>query len=169
MKQALSYKVWESTIMTGPRLRLPKNIKLDDIDKRWVRMIKWQDITWKTIGGDGDSINWLEMEIPLDTDITDGVVVDVQIIKNTFNQLHIDLAEDLRGLGLGTNIYISLIHQLGHIYSSKRRRMNPIIDVLIKSLSRRSDIIHVQNDLGDLLVSTKYNMGNEIIDYFKRI
>lgn len=169
MQYALSYKVWESTIMTGPRLRLPKHIDVDNNDRRWISMIKWSDISWENIGGDGDSIYWLEMKLPLDTDISDGVVVDVQVIKNTLNQIHIDLTEDLRGLGLGTNIYISLIHELGHIYSSKRRRLNPLIDKLIDTLSKRSDIIHVKNDLGDLLVSKHFNMGNQLVDYFKAI
>lgn len=155
--------------MTGPRLRLPKHIDVDNNDRRWISMIKWSDISWENIGGDGDSIYWLEMKLPLDTDISDGVVVDVQVIKNTLNQIHIDLTEDLRGLGLGTNIYISLIHELGHIYSSKRRRLNPLIDKLIDTLSKRSDIIHVKNDLGDLLVSKHFNMGNQLVDYFKAI
>ena len=169
MKLALSYFVWESMITSGTRLRLPKQIKIDDNDKRVVSMIKWSDISWNNIGGDGNSIYWLEMKLPLDTDISDAVVVDVQFIKDTFHQLHINLFEDLRGLGLGTKIYTSLIHQLGHIYSSKRRRLNPIIDILIKSLAKRSDIIHVKNDLGDLLVSKHFDMRDDIIEYFKEI
>ena len=68
MKLALSYFVWESMITSGTRLRLPKQIKIDDNDKRVVSMIKWSDISWNNIGGDGNSIYWLEMKLPLDTD-----------------------------------------------------------------------------------------------------
>ena len=70
---------------------------------------------------------------------------------------------------LGSNIYISLVHELGHIYSSIGRRTNPLITKLIESLSKRSDIIHVKNSLGDLLVSVDFDMKDELVDYFKNI
>ena len=165
----LTYKMWESRILTQPRLRLYKDIDLDQRDKEWVSMIKWSDISWEAIGGDGNNIHWLEMNLPLDTDIAEGVVVDLHMINNTFNQLHVSMTEDLRGLGLGTNIYISLINELGHIYSGIGRRTNPLITRLIESLSNRSDIIHVKNSLGDLLVSVDFDMKDELIEYFKNI
>ena len=165
---AKSFKVWES-INVGPRLRLPKQVEVDVSELYWIKELKWDDLEWSEIGGDGDDIIWLDINTVLDTELFDGVVVDIQRINNTFNQIHIDMAEGLRGIGLGTKIYKSLIHYLGHIYSSKRRRNNPIIEEVLKTISKDRNITHVSNDLGDLYVYNDFEFSSDIINYFKEI
>ena len=107
----LKYKVWESTNgMFGSKgMRIPNQIKLIDDEIEIVRNLRWTDLTWSEIGSDGYSMIWLEMSVPIDLNISKGVMVDIQLINNTLYQIHISLAEDLRGIGLGTKIYRSLI------------------------------------------------------------
>tara|TARA_Y100000389_G_scaffold195186_1_gene226217 strand:+ start:5313 stop:5822 length:510 start_codon:yes stop_codon:yes gene_type:complete len=165
---AKSFEIWES-INIGPRLRLPKQVEVDASELYWIKSLKWRDFRWSEIGGDGDNIIWLDLNTVLDTDLFDGVVVDIQRIHNTFNQIHISMAESLRGIGLGTKIYKSLLHHLGHIYSSKRRGMNPIIYDVLKNISKDKTITHVSNGLGDLYVYNGFEFSSDIIDYFNKI
>lgn len=155
MKQyAKSFKVFEESYYT-PGLRYPKQLDLSKEEIDIVKQFKWTDLDWEQIGNDGHNIAWLNLLQPLDFDISDGVVVDIQIIKGTFYQVHISLAEQLRGIGLGTKIYQSLVRWLGHIYSGKGRRSNPIIENIFNVLRKDPKLKCVSNSLGDMCVDLK--------------
>ena len=154
----------------NPRLRIPEQIKIDKAELHWIKKIRWSDLTWSEIGGDGESITWLEVDTVLDTDIFKGVIVDIQLMHDAFFQLHIELAEDLRGLGLGTKIYLSLINKYGHIYSSRERRENnPVIAKVLDTLANTYNITHVSNVNGDLYVLNDFKLKSQVIEYFNSI
>ena len=152
--RALSYELWES-INGTIGLRIPGQIKVSDEDKEMIHNLKWTDLDWREIGNDGSSIIWLEMKLPIELDITKGVIVDIQLIQETFYQIHISLAEDLRGIGLGTKIYRSIVDWAGHIYSGKGRRHNPIINHVWDNLKSEHGVTCSSNDLGDICISNK--------------
>lgn len=164
----LSYKLWESISFT-PGIRVPEQIELTDDQVDSIKSLNWQDLDWKDIGNDGDSIIWLEISTPLDFDISKGTMVDIQLIGDALYQIHISLAEDLRGKGLGTKIYRSLIEWAGHLYSGKGRRQNPIIDKVWDGLKREEGVSCASNDLGDICVSHNNPDGEELLKYFKSI
>lgn len=165
MNKALTYELWESFDDLGG-IRYPEQIKVDDHDKSWIRKLNWRDLDWKEIGDNSRNIVWLELNIPLETDLYKGIAVDIQIIKGTFYQIHISLAEDLRGLGLGTKIYRSLVDWLGHIYSGKGRRQNPIIDKVWDKLRNSYGVTCKSNELGDICVSDKNPIKQELLTVF---
>lgn len=166
LHKAMTYQIWESFDELGG-IRYPEQIDIDESDKDWVKMLKWKDLDWEQIGDNGKNIVWLQVKVPLDTEILKkGVVVDIQIIKGTLYQIHITLAEELRGIGLGTKIYRSLVDWLGHIYSGKGRRQNPIINKVWKRLGMAFDITCASSDLGDICVSNKNPMKSELLKIF---
>ena len=165
----LKYKVWESTNgMFGSKgMRIPNQIKLIDDEIEIVRNLRWTDLTWSEIGSDGYSMIWLEMSVPIDLNISKGVMVDIQLINNTLYQIHISLAEDLRGIGLGTKIYRSLIDWAGHLYSGKGRRHNPIINKVWHNLKSERGVTCASNDTGDICISNKNPDLDKLIKLFK--
>jgi GNAT superfamily N-acetyltransferase len=167
----LSYRLWESKYKSfgSMGLRIPEHIRISDDDKDIVRRIGWSDLDWNEIGDDGNSIIWLEMKLPIDLDISKGVIVDIQLIQNTFYQIHISLSEDLRGLGLGTKIYRSLVEWAGHLYSGKGRRHNPIINNVWKNLKSEAGVTCSRNDLGDICVSNKNPDKDKLLNRFNSI
>lgn len=163
--RAQSFKIFEASYDT-PGLRYPDQIDISDEEREIVKRIKWTDLDWEQIGDDGNTIAWLKMILPLDIDISDGVIVDVQIIKGTFYQIHISLAEELRGIGLGTKIYQSLVRWLGHIYSGKGRRQNPIMDKVWDKLRSDPKLKCASNSLGDLCVDTENSDADSYLATF---
>jgi len=152
--RALNWELWESVNFT-PGLRLPAQIHPDLETIEIVKNLKWSDLDWKKIGSDGVSVVWLDLKLPADLGIEEGVIVDIQIINNIFYQIHISLAEDLRGIGLGTKIYRSLIDWAGHLYSGKGRRHNPIINKVWRGLENDPGVICMENDIANICISKK--------------
>ena len=144
------FSLWESNT---PGIRYPSQIELSADEKRIIEHdLTWRDLDWKEIGDDGNSIIWLEMIQPLDMDLGKGVIVDIQLIQEKFYQIHINLALELRGIGLGTKIYRSIIDWAGHLYSGKGRRQNPIINKVWSKLNQDSSLECLSNDIADLCV-----------------
>jgi len=165
--KAMQYKLWESFEELGG-LRFPEQIDIDKSDIDWVKKISWRDLDWKQIGDNGRNIIWLELDIPLETDIIKkGVIVDIQIIQGILYQIHITLAEELRGLGLGTKIYRSLVDWLGHLYSGIGRRHNPIINKVWARLKSALGVTCKSNELGDICISDKNPMKDELLEIFR--
>ena len=151
--RALSWEIWESSNFKTPGLRLPRNLELDDSIIDVVKNLNWRDLDWEDIGSDGRSIIWLNLKLPIDLDITEGVIVDIQLIQNTFYQIHISLSESLRGIGLGTKIYRSIIDWAGHLYSGKGRRLNPIVDNVWDGLKSEPGVICLDNKHATICIS----------------
>jgi hypothetical protein len=171
MHRALNYKLWESTYgsIGSVGLRIPDQINLSDKDIEDVRNIEWTNLDWEDFGNDGGSIVWLKMTQPFTDEISKGIVVDIQLIQELFYQIHISLAEDLRGIGLGTKIYRSVVDWTGHLYSGKGRRQNPIVNKVWDNLKNEEGVTCASNDLGDICVSDKNPDKDKLLEMFMSI
>jgi hypothetical protein len=164
---ALSFKMFEKLGSVG--LRIADQLDVSEEEREILSNLKWQDMDWKDIGNDGNNIVWLSMSQPLDIDISRGIIVDIQIINGTFYQIHINMAEELRGLGLGTKIYRSIVDWAGHLYSGKGRRQNPIIEKVWDSLRNERGVKCAHNDIADICVSDKNPDKEDILGVFNRM
>lgn len=164
--RALSFSVWESFT---PGLRIPTQIELSNFEKNQVKLINWKDLNWEDFGNDGNRIVWLNCIEPFDDYISSGIIVDIQLINDTFYQIHISLAESLKGLGLGTKIYRSLVEWAGHLYSDIGRRQNPIIDKVWDNLKREDGVTCEHNHLGDICISNNNPNKDQLLDLFKSL
>jgi hypothetical protein len=164
--RALSFKIWESL---QPGMRIPNQVIVSDEDIEDIKKVKWTDLDWEQIGDDGNTIIWLKMVQPFTDEISNGVIVDIQLIQDTFYQIHINIAENLRGIGLGTKIYRSIIEWAGHLYSGKGRRHNPIINDVWDNLKSESGVTCASNELGDICVSNLNPKGDELLNIFNSI
>lgn len=162
--RALTFSLWESLT---PGLRIPDQIQLTEVELDNIKSIKWEDLDWEDFGNDGNSIVWLRPIAPFNENINKGIIVDIQLISDTFYQIHISLAESLRGIGLGTKIYRSLIDWAGHLYSGKGRRHNPIINNVWNNLKDYDGITCETSDIGDICISNKNPSKDQLLNLFK--
>ena len=162
--RALTFSIWESLT---PGLRLPDQVKLTSFEKEYVKLIDWTDLDWEDFGNDGNTIVWLNCIEPFNNNINNGIVVDIQLVNDTFYQIHINLAESLSGLGLGTKIYRSLIEWAGHLYSGIGRRRNPIINKVWDNLKSESGVTCERNQLGDICISDNNPNRDQLLDLFR--
>jgi len=169
MKHVKPYMIFESDLLKSIGLRFPDKIEVSEEDKKWIKDLTWKDFDWEQTGDNGRNIVWLEAKLPIDSDITKGIVIDVQIIRGTLYQVHIHLSPELRGLRLAPKIYRSLVSWLGHIYSSKGRRQNPLIDKVLDSLRNSVGVECIDNELGTLCVDKSNEDAAQLINYFKNI
>ncbi len=164
--RAKTFKIWESL---QPGMRIPDQVIVSDEDIKDIKQVQWTDLDWEQIGDDGNTMIWLKMVQPFTDKISNGVVVDIQLIQDTFYQIHISIAENLRGIGLGTKIYRSIIDWAGHLYSGKGRRQNPIISNVWNSLKYDNDVTCSSNEIGDICVSNRNPKGDELLNIFNSI
>lgn len=150
-----------------PGLRIPDQVKYDPDEIEILKRINWKDLQWSEIGDDGQSIVWLSCKLPIGIDISKSIVVDIQIIREEFYQIHISLAESLRGIGLGTKIYRSLVNWLGHVYSGVGRRQNPIVNRVWDKLKSDPTVICSSSSIADICVSRSNPKGREMLSRFK--
>jgi len=132
-----------------PSFRLPKNILLSRDELSRLKALKWSDIKIEDNGGEGN-IAHLSILFPFPTQASEGIVIDIQVIHGAIYQVHIHMIEQLRGMGLGYNIYKALIADLGHIYSGRGRRMSPYITKIWDKLHTDNEISCITNENGDL-------------------
>jgi hypothetical protein len=151
-----------------PGLRIPDQIKFHPKEIEILKNIVWKDLNWKEIGDDGHSIVWLECSIPINLDISTSVIVDIQLIKQQFYQIHISLSESLKGIGLGFKIYRSLVNWLGHVYSGIGRRQNPIINRIWNKLKMDSSIECRSSSIADICISNSNPIGKELLFRFNK-
>lgn len=147
-----------------PTFRLPKNVSVSDEDIQKIKNINWTDIIIDDLGGSGN-IAYIGIKFPFETTADQGIVVDIQIIKDAIYQVHIHLTEALQNIGLGYKIYKALIADLGHLYSGKGRVMNPLVDKVWNKLYQDKDIECHSSHLGQLC-SAKNNPNKEELFQF---
>lgn len=152
-----------------PGLRIPDQIEFHPQEIEILKRVGWRDLKWKEIGDDGNSIVWLECSIPIDIDISTAVIVDIQLIRDEFYQIHISLSESLRGIGLGPKIYRSLIDWLGHIYSGIGRRQNPVVNSIWSKLKMDPTLQCSSNSIADICVSKANPKGRELLTRFREL
>jgi len=110
-----------------PTFRAPKPVNISDEEKQALKNVDYTQLTIDDLGGSGN-IAQLKVGFPFRTQAGDAIVVDIQMLQGKVYQPHIHIPEALQGLGLSYKIYQAIIHDFGHLYSGKKRRMNPLID-----------------------------------------
>jgi len=148
-----------------PTLSLTKDIKISNEEKAKVMGLNWSDIIidQKT----ESSPIQLSVNVPWDSNISEGIAVDLQIINDTLFQIHISLSDDLQGLGLGYKIYKALIMTYGHLYSGKGRRQNTTqVPKIWSKLNSDSEITCASNDNGDICVLNANPDRDTLLGYF---
>jgi hypothetical protein len=111
-----------------------KNFNEDNLLKN----ISWEDITISfSEGGFFTSYDVYINNIP--DNVFKAKYVELNIKEGMFNQIHIELHDKIKGNNLTEKIYKATTHSLGHIFSSKGRRLNPIMDIIWDKLKNDGD------------------------------
>ena len=152
-----------------PSLRMPTNLEISSEEINTLKNITWEDISVNVAGDDGQSIIHLNVLIPnvIRTDVSKGIIIDIQLIKDTLYQVHISLARGLQHLGLAPKIYKAVIMDLGHLYSGIGRRQNPAISHIWDILKSDNDLNCYENDLGTLCISKNNPDAERLLKFFK--
>lgn len=154
-------KTWESN-QFFPEIRLSNKINLTRRELDKIKNVKWEDLNWKNAGDDGNKIIWLELTEPFNDNIKSGIKVDIQLIGNSIYQIHINLADSLQNIGLGSKIYRSIIDWAGHLYSGKGRRHNPFVDNIWEKMKNVEGVTCLTSKFGDICISNR-NPDKEIL------
>jgi hypothetical protein len=162
MKNFIKKKLSEA--LNLPSFRLPKNVSLSDEEIAALKAVNWSDIKIDDLGGEGN-IAHLAVIFPFKTQTSNGIVIDIQVIKNTIYQIHIHMTKELQGLGLGYKIHKALINDLGHLYAGKGRTLNPFINNIWDKLKKDNDILCVSNENGDLCMRKDNPNMEELVDF----
>ena len=162
------YHLWESSNMF-PGMRLTKPVELTQVEIDQVKNVDWKELDWDKVGDDGKNMIWLGLISPFNENIKDGIIVDIQLIGDHIYQIHISLAESLRGMGLGSKIYRSLVDWAGHLYSGKGRRHNPIVNKIWKDLRDQEGVTCLSSKLGDICISDKNPEKELLLSIFNKI
>lgn len=124
-----------------------------------IQELDWRDIEFVQLDTQGTIVN-LGVLLPGDKEPNPEIKLSLQIIQDALYQPHIQIAERLRRQGLAFKIYRALIEQLGHLYSGKGRRQNPMVDKIWAKLRLQPDLEGAHSEIGDL-VWTKENPDGE--------
>ena len=111
-----------------------------ELDRKGIKFVKLES--------EGNLMN-LGVILPGDSIPHPGIVLTLQVIHDYLYQPHITLDESLMRKGLATKIYRALIEKLGHLYSGKGRRQNPVVDKIWAKLKRDNTIDCAGSSIGD--------------------
>lgn len=164
MKKFIKSKIREAIVI--PSFRLPKIVDLKPEEINAIKNITWNNLSVDDLGGSG-KIAHLAITFPFKTEASKGIVVDIQLIRDTVYQIHIHMSENLRGLGLGYKIYKTLVNDLGHLYSGKGSRLNPHVTKIWDKLKNDPDFDCISNQNGDLCM-IKNNSDQDRLTNFMR-
>lgn len=126
--------------------------------------IEWKDIKFVTTGKD-DNLMYLGVILPGDSEPLEGLELTIQVVMNVLYQPHISLPEELRGKGLTVKIYRALVERLGHLYSGKGRRQNPMIDRVWAKLKMDPTVRCAENSIGTACWLPDDELGNSLEDF----
>jgi hypothetical protein len=147
-----------------PAFRLPQQIEVSPEDLSRLKTIKYEDILIDDLGGEG-SIAHLGVSFPFETNASDGIIIDIQILQGMIYQLHLQLSDSLQGIGLGGKLAKAVIKDLGHIYSGKGRILNPNAKKMLDSIKSDPNFVYIPNDRGELYMM-KGNPDEEKLKVF---
>ncbi len=150
-----------------PSFRVSKNIKLSDEQKQAIKNVNWSQIKIDDLGGSGN-IAHLSISLPIDYLESEAIIVDIQLINDEIYQMHIHMPEDFRGLGLGYKIYKAVINDLGHLYSGKGRRLNPMVTKIWDKLKTDSDLDCISSEIGDMCMIKNHPNKEELSQFVMR-
>jgi len=153
--------------LSMPSLRLPQNVELSDNEKQLVKNIDWKQLKIDDLGGSGN-IAHLSVELPIKSISSEAIVVDIQVLNDEIYQMHVHMPEDLRGLGLGYKVYKAIINDLGHLYSGKGRRLNPMVTKIWGKLNQDPDLDCASSEIGDMCMIKNHPNKEELSKFVLR-
>lgn len=151
--------------LTIPRVRLAKNVEVSDLDKKRIMSLSWKDIDFEQLNE--DSPVKFKVLLPTNSDLSDGISLEIQLTRLGLYQPHLFISDNLKGLGLGYKIYVALIHSFGHLYSSRNRRINDLeIPKIWNKLNSEPGTECFSNGVDDLCISDYAKNKEDILDVF---
>lgn len=132
-------KLLKEELSSITKMKHVSDVNIDDETKNKLKNISWRDIKISEGGDDGNTLVYLNINLPYG-DFSQGIAVNIQLIKDTVYHIHLSLAKELQGLGLGYKIHKALIFDLGHLYVGKGRVLNKFIFDIWKKLDNDSDV-----------------------------
>lgn len=113
-----------------------------------IQGIDWKGIRFVRLESEGNLMN-LGVILPGENEPNPEIQLTIQVIYDYLYQPHITLGEEIRRKGLATKIYRALIQRLGHLYSGKGRRQNPMVDKIWNKLKSDPSIDCASSEIGD--------------------
>ena len=163
MKEFIKQKLREN--LTIPSMALYKNIEVPNEIRNEIKSINWSDIQLEPQGE--VSPVTIKVTLPTSIDVSEGIALDIELVAGDFYQIHLSIAEGLRGLGLGYKIHQAVIHNFGHIYSGKGRIHNQNeIPRIWDKLANESDISCKKSDIATICVSSHAENKDELLNNF---
>ena len=148
------FKLYLEQFQLIPDLRLVNN----NIEYKDYSNINWEDIELIEASDDGNTIIHLDVKLPGDDKICEGIVLDIQLINDELYHPHISIAENLQKQGLVYKVYLKFIHEFGHRYSTQSRVTNKIvINSINNKLSNTPDIDYFKTNTGGEIWILKTN------------
>jgi hypothetical protein len=150
-------------------IKLVKPIELDDETKNKIKTINSEDI----VVGDAKPMSGNKYTIPLSIrgfGLEENILLILKVLPSGFYVTYeIELASELRGLGLGYKIFYKVLTEFGHLLSLKSNRLNDKeIPSIFNKFKGSSDVEVIDND-GNILLVYKNNPDYDtIINRFKK-
>lgn len=158
-----SYNIIEESF-TIPNMRVPKEVILTDEEKQQIRNVNYNSINLDEAGDDGLMLSYIDVIINGLEKIKEGIILDIQIIKDNWYQPHMFITENLRSLGLGYKVLLKFIHEFGNLYVGAGRILNKDeIPHMLNKLALESDIESFRGKDGSILLVLKNNPDKEIL------
>lgn len=150
MRDFIKTKLYEAFNLSA--LPTPKNIDISNEEKDMIKKLDWSDLILDPQNEDSP-VN-IKVDVPWDSQLSYGISVSIQLTGNDLYQIHIFLADELQGLGLGYKIFKALVLTFGHIYSGKGREFNKNqLPKIFNRLNTESGISCYFTNLGSICIS----------------
>lgn len=126
-----------------------KNLKfiIESSDYFSIEAIDWREIEFVQLDQQGN-LTQLGVILPGENRPVDGLDLTIQVVMEALYQPHITIPERLRRKGLAAKIYRALIENLGHLYSGRGRRQNPMVERIWAKLMADPTLRCAENSIG---------------------
>ena len=154
--------------------KMPEQVELKPNDTNTIKKLKWDKIKMEDPDAtDAGSSAVFDMKFDFGklNHILPGIVFKIeQDYRTELNQPHIQLTDDLQGLGLATKLYRLTLQEFGHVVSKKSKRLSDkMITGLYKKLAKDSKIDFFDVNGNYLLLHKDNPQYDELLNRFNLI
>jgi hypothetical protein len=149
-----------------PTFRAPRPVSVSSEELEAIKNVRASDLKIDEIGTSGN-IFYLKVVFPFQTQASDSIIVDVQVIQGHIYHPHIHLPEQLQGLGLAAKICQAFIYDFGHLYASKGRIHNKDAYKMWDKLRHDSNIECFDGTTGSLCALKNNPDKQDLIKFVK--
>lgn len=145
-----------------------KNLKfiIEARDYFQVEEIDWRQLEFVQLDQVGN-LTQLGVVFPGETEPVPGLHLTIQLVMDSLYQPHITIPEGLRRKGLAVKIYRALIEALGHLYSGKGRRQNPMIEKIWAKLMADPTLRCADSPIGTACWLPRDEMGPSLEEFLE--